>query len=349
VIRTAATIVLGLWVTGVATGTTYTYVGPAYTTAQSLYTTAMSVTGTFDTAAPLPANMPSTEIGPDGSGLATAWSFFDGVNTLTQANSFPLSFHVQTDALGNISSYAITLLSPQPPNTVGQAVNSIAVALPAVFGELAFEGGTCGSLINTVEFTDVCASWGGQSARSATGNGFAPNFTALPPTISKSFALGSVPLNGTTSLSFTLTNPNAATSLTGVAFTDSFPAGIVIATPNGLSNTCGGAATALQGTGIVSLTGASIAGNGSCTLTVAVTAIGTGVLANTTAAATSTESLPGDTASATLQVARQHVTAAIPTLGSRPLWLLALLVALVGAGPLRHRRPVRRTSGIGSG
>jgi len=338
-IRIAATILLGLWVAGVATGTTYTYVGPTYATAQSPYTTAMSVTGTFETVVPLPANMPSTEIGPDGSGLATAWSFFDGVNTLTQANSFPLSFHVGTDALGNISTYSITLLSPQPPNSVGELVDSIEVALPAVFGELVFEGGTCASLINTAKFTDVCGSWGGQSARSATGNAFAPNFTALPPTISKSFAQESVPLNGTTSLSFTLANPNAATSLTGVAFTDSFPAGILITTPNGLSNTCGGVATALQGTGIVSLTGASIGSNGSCTLTVNVTATVSGVLANTTGSVIATESLPGNTASATLRVMGQHVTAAIPALGRRPLWLLALLVALVGAGALRHRGP----------
>lgn len=121
-VRLVAIALLGLWLSGAATGTTYTYVGPTYTAAGSPYTTAMSVTGTFDTATPLPANMPETDIGPDGSGLLTAWSFSDGVNTLTQANSspYPFSFNVATDAEGNITSFSILLLNPQPPNTIGE-------------------------------------------------------------------------------------------------------------------------------------------------------------------------------------------------------------------------------------
>lgn len=55
-VRSVAIALLGLWLSGAATGTTYTYVGPTYTAAGSPYTTAMSVTGTFDTATPLPAN-----------------------------------------------------------------------------------------------------------------------------------------------------------------------------------------------------------------------------------------------------------------------------------------------------
>ena len=44
-----------------------------------------------------------------------------------------------------------------------------------------------------------------------------------PPTIDKAFAPLAISVGGTTTLTFTLTNPNAATALTGVAFTDTLP------------------------------------------------------------------------------------------------------------------------------
>src|SRR4249919_1814688 len=94
----------------------------------------------------------------------------------------------------------------------------------------------------------------------------------LPPSITKTFGAASIPVNGTTSLTLTITNPNATASNTGVAFTDTFPAGLVVSTPNGLSSTCGGGvATATSGTGSVSLSGATIAANASCVVSVNVT------------------------------------------------------------------------------
>src|SRR6185436_8300317 len=74
-------------------------------------------------------------------------------------------------------------------------------------------------------------------------------------TIAKSFGLATLPLNGSTSLTFLISNPNAALGLTGVAFTDTLPAGLLVATPNGLSGACGsGTITATAGSGSVSLT-----------------------------------------------------------------------------------------------
>ena len=61
-----------------------------------------------------------------------------------------------------------------------------------------------------------------------------------PPTITKAFGAGTIPLNGSTTLTFNLSNPNAGTMLTGVGFIDSLPAGLVVSTPNGLTGSCGG-------------------------------------------------------------------------------------------------------------
>ena len=69
-----------------------------------------------------------------------------------------------------------------------------------------------------------------------------------PPTIAKAFGAASIVVNGTTTLTFTLTNPNPGIALNGVGFTDNLPAGLVVATPNGLASTCGGTVTAVAGT-----------------------------------------------------------------------------------------------------
>lgn len=62
----------------------------------------------------------------------------------------------------------------------------------------------------------------------------------LPPTISKQFGTGSIVRNSNTTLTFTVGNPNQVGTLTGVGFTDALPAGLVVATPNGLAGTCSG-------------------------------------------------------------------------------------------------------------
>ena len=135
----------------------------------------------------------------------------------------------------------------------------------------------------------------------ATVSAYEPDPT-VPPVISKTFGASLIPLGGTTSLSFTITNPNAATPLTGVGFTDNLPSGLLVGTPNGLTGSCGGGTiTATAGTGVVSLTGATLAGGASCTFSVTVVGITPGVKANMTDAVTSNVG-PGNSASATLTV-----------------------------------------------
>lgn len=85
----------------------------------------------------------------------------------------------------------------------------------------------------------------------------------LTPTISKLFLPDTVPSNGTTLLSFTISNPNSDpnpnATLNGIAFTDNLPAGLVIASPNELSSDCGGTVAATAGSSLISLSGGVLA------------------------------------------------------------------------------------------
>jgi len=156
------------------------------------------------------------------------------------------------------------------------------------------------------------------------------------PTITKAFGAASIPLNGTTSLSFTITNPNPSTSLTGVAFTDTLPAGLVVATPNGLMGTCdSGTITATAGSGSIMLTGATLAPSGSCTFSVTVQGTSPGEKDNSVTV-TSNEGGSSPPATASLIVGATP----IPTLSTWAFVLLVLLLATLALRRLQVRRAV---------
>src|SRR5260370_30070992 len=97
-------------------------------------------------------------------------------------------------------------------------------------------------------------------------------------------------------MSFTINNPNASISLSGIGFTDTLQAGLIVATPNGLTGSCGGGTiTAAQGSGWVNLSGAPLAASTGCTFSVNVTGTTAGAKSNTTGAVTSTEGGTGGT------------------------------------------------------
>lgn len=131
-----------------------------------------------------------------------------------------------------------------------------------------------------------------------------PSPAALPPTIAKAFGSASVALNGTTTLTFNLVNPNTSLSLSGVGFNDNLPPGQSVATPNGLTGSCGsGIITAAGGSNSVALSGTTLAAGASCIFAVNVMGTTSGTQNNTTGAITSNEAKNGGTASASLIVA----------------------------------------------
>ena len=100
--------------------------------------------------------------------------------------------------------------------------------------------------------------------------------------------------------------------LTGVAFTDTLPSGLKISTPNGLSNTCGGTANATAGSGAVSLVGAPLAIGASCVVSVNVTGTAVGIQDNSVLVS-STNTGPGNTAHAIVDVTPAHVIVTAPS------------------------------------
>jgi hypothetical protein len=166
---------------------------------------------------------------------------------------------------------------------------------------------------------------------------------ATPPTISTAFGAATIPLNGTTSKSFTITNPNPNTSLSGIGFTDTLPAGLVVATPNGLSGSSGGGSiTATAGSGTISLSGATLGGGESITFSVNVTGTTSGTKVNTTSAVTSADSGAGSTATARFTVTDGGT---LPITGRRSSTYASIALTLIGFGTALltiSRRLVRR-------
>src|SRR5205823_2250652 len=99
--------------------------------------------------------------------------------------------------------------------------------------------------------------WAAGEVANATGswNTAIAHFTVVgPPTVVKSFGVSSIPVGGTTTLTFTIGNPIGNGTLTGISFTDSLPAGLVVATPPNVTGTTGGGTvTANAGSGTISL------------------------------------------------------------------------------------------------
>jgi 6-phosphogluconolactonase (cycloisomerase 2 family) len=124
----------------------------------------------------------------------------------------------------------------------------------------------------------------------------------VPPVIAKAYSPNPVPVGGTTALVYTVNNPNTTVALAGLAFTDTLPAGTAVASPTGLSGSCGGSVSTSAGASSVTLTGGSLIANTSCSISVNVIASAVGTLTSATSNVTSTNGGTGNAAGASLVV-----------------------------------------------
>ncbi len=304
-------------------------------TATVLNLSSNSGTGKFFSNSTCTTQIPAATI-TIAAGSSTANFFYDdttigspvitvastGLNSVTQTEAITslrfgtVAFSVQV----NTCSSAISLQSANAP---GMAPTSLTLATTINLSSSSANGKFFSDAACTMQITSTVignsdanhdspnffyedTSAGAPTLTGSAGNASTQQTESVvtPPSISKAFGAAMIPVNGTTSLSFTITNPAANTvALNGLAFTDNLPIGLALANPNALNNTCGGTPTAVAGSGSVSLSGGTVAVNTNCKVIVNVTGMTSGVKNNTTSTVTSTNGGTGNTASASITVA----------------------------------------------
>jgi uncharacterized repeat protein (TIGR01451 family) len=100
----------------------------------------------------------------------------------------------------------------------------------------------------------------------------------VTPTLAKTFSPATINEGGTSTLTITLTNPNAAPANLTAPLVDQLPSGVTVV--GNANNTCGGTVTATPGSSTVTLNGGAIPANGSCIVAVDVTAQQNGTYVN---------------------------------------------------------------------
>ena len=153
---------------------------------------------------------------------------------------------------------------------------------------LASPGSSCSFTINVTSATagSYTNTTGGVTSNETSPAGPSSNTALLavlaPPTAAKAFSPATIGKGQSSTLTITLSNPNAI-DISGTSFTDTYPANLnTAATPNAATTCPGG--TVSSTTGSVSLSGGSIPAAGSCTVSIDVTSSVVASYTNTLAA-----------------------------------------------------------------
>lgn len=137
---------------------------------------------------------------------------------------------------------------------------------------------TPGNLINTIPAGNLNSQGndGGTPVSITNTTPASATITVIavsPPSLSKGFVPNTIFVGQNSVLTIRLNNNDADTNLTGATYTDTLPAGLIVATPNGLTLTnCGpGTASALSGGTTITLNNATVTPAQDCLVAVNVT------------------------------------------------------------------------------
>jgi uncharacterized repeat protein (TIGR01451 family) len=225
--------------------------------------------------------------------------------SFTIANTAAGSQALTGVAFSDVLPAGLSIADSSSAHCGGTVTTTAATRTIALTGGTLSAGGSCTfsvAVTGTVEGQYDNVSGFVSSAEGGTSTSYATDSLTViaPPSIAKSFTPTSILTGDTSSLAFTISNPNRATALTGIGFDDILPPGMTLAS-SGPTATCGGSLMTTAPDSI-SFTGGSLAANDACTFSVTVTGVTAGSLVNTTSAVTSIEGGDGDVATATLVV-----------------------------------------------
>jgi len=176
-----------------------------------------------------------------------------------------------------------------PHGPGGGGGGGLIVTTTNVLASTSVNGGSNGATVSTATTNSAYgASSGVAGAGSTVSTSNMPGLSSggeCTPTVTKSFATSPIAVGAATRMSIVVTNPNPTLPLNAVAFTDTYPSGLVnTATPATTMSCAGGSLGAAAGGGSLSLSGGTVGSLGSCTYSVNTTASSLGDKTNTIAA-----------------------------------------------------------------
>ncbi len=225
-------------------------------------------------------------------------------SVLTFTITNPVENEVALSGVGFTDTFPTGLVQASVPNVsqCGGTVSSTSDSVTLTDGTIAVDD-SCTVIINVTAASGgsyVNTSENVTSTNGGTGNTATDTLEVIdPPSISKTFDANPINAGGTSTLTFTITNPNTSAVLTGVSFIDNLPVGLSVSSSPSTPQ-CSGIITSTSGS--ITLTGGSIPADDVCTVSVIVTTPNGGEYVNTSEIVSSTNGGDGDTASDTLTV-----------------------------------------------
>lgn len=195
----------------------------------------------------------------------------------------------------------------------------------------------------TVSFTAAGAATVNTPSSAGTSATACPTpmtVTPVPPTVTEAFSPTSVSANAAATLTITFNNTNGF-ALTRAGFTETVPANLSVQTSPAPTTTCSGAnGTLTSSASAVTMAGANIPANGSCTMILSVMSATAGSYTNSIAAnALTTAPAPSSTGTASASLTVTAAAAPSKSGGGDLDWLDMMFVTGV---LLAGRRQVRR-------